>query len=147
MQELKQSPLWRRVNYEHESWCHSETFSNDLCDCRLALGVIMIFSYDVIKIDWPSFMEIQPSYRQMENPLPVPEHSIPIEGSVYIPTARSCRKIQQRRMMPPLRAAGTLHNQLPNVPWDNRGRKWTDCGVPDEIQACELNISVDQSFS
>jgi len=51
----------------------------------LALGVIMIFSYDVIKIDWPSFMEIQPSYRQMENPLPVPEHSIPIEGAVVIP--------------------------------------------------------------
>ena len=50
-----------------------------------AFAVILLFSFDVIKIDWPSFMEIQPSYRQMENPLPVPEHSIPIEGPVVIP--------------------------------------------------------------
>jgi mono/diheme cytochrome c family protein len=51
----------------------------------LLLGVTLIFSYDIIKIDWPSFMEIQPSYRQMENPLPVPERSIPIEGPIAIP--------------------------------------------------------------
>jgi mono/diheme cytochrome c family protein len=50
-----------------------------------ALAVILFFTYDIIKIEWPSFMEIQPSYRQMENPLPVPEHSIPIEGPVAIP--------------------------------------------------------------
>src|SRR6266511_2908156 len=48
-------------------------------------GIAMIFSFDIIKIDWPSFMEIQPSYRQMENPLPVPERSIPIEGPIAIP--------------------------------------------------------------
>jgi mono/diheme cytochrome c family protein len=48
-------------------------------------GVLELFMYDVIKIDWPSFMEIQPSYRPMENPLPVPERSIPIEGAVYLP--------------------------------------------------------------
>jgi mono/diheme cytochrome c family protein len=49
------------------------------------LGVILIFSYDVIKIDWPSFMEIQPSFRQMEDPLPVPARSIPIDGPIVIP--------------------------------------------------------------
>jgi len=49
------------------------------------LGVLMIFTYDVIKIDWPVFMEIQPSYRPMENPLPVSARSIPIEGPVSIP--------------------------------------------------------------
>ena len=49
------------------------------------LGVTMLFTYDVIKLDWPSFMEIQPSYRPMENPLPVPTGSIPIEGPVVIP--------------------------------------------------------------
>ena len=54
----------------------------------VAFAVILIFSYDVIKIDWPSFMEIQPSYRPMENPLPVPERSIPIEGAVYIPNSQ-----------------------------------------------------------
>jgi len=48
-------------------------------------GIMLIFTYDVIKIDWPSFMEIQPSFRQMENPLPPPERSIPIEGAIAIP--------------------------------------------------------------
>ena len=51
----------------------------------VAFAVILIFSFDIIKIDWPSFMEIQPSYRQMENPLPVPERSIPIDGPIAIP--------------------------------------------------------------
>jgi mono/diheme cytochrome c family protein len=50
-----------------------------------ALAVILLFTYDIIKIEWPSFMEIQPSYRPMENPLPVPERSIPVEGPVAIP--------------------------------------------------------------
>src|SRR5689334_1462582 len=54
----------------------------------VAFAGILIFSFDIIKIDWPSFMEIQPSYRQMENPLPVPERSIPIEGAVYIPNSQ-----------------------------------------------------------
>ena len=50
------------------------------------LGVVMmIFTYDVVKIDWPSFMEIQPTYKQMENPLPPPERSIPVEGAIAIP--------------------------------------------------------------
>lgn len=51
----------------------------------VVIGMLMIFSYDVIKIDWPSFMEIQPSYKPMEDPLPVPPQSIPIEGPAYIP--------------------------------------------------------------
>jgi mono/diheme cytochrome c family protein len=49
------------------------------------LGVTMLFTYDVIKLDWPSFMEIQPSYRPMENPLPVPAQSIPVEGPITVP--------------------------------------------------------------
>lgn len=48
-------------------------------------GVMMIFTYDIIKIDWPSFMEIQPSFRPMEDPLQPPSRSIPIEGAVSIP--------------------------------------------------------------
>jgi hypothetical protein len=51
----------------------------------IALGILMIFSYDVIKIDWPSFMEIQPSFKPMEDPLPVPAQSIPIEGPAIYP--------------------------------------------------------------
>jgi mono/diheme cytochrome c family protein len=48
-------------------------------------GILMLFTYDVIKLDWISFMEIQPSYKPMENPLPVPPDSIPIEGAAYVP--------------------------------------------------------------
>lgn len=51
----------------------------------VAGGVLMLFTFDVIKLDWISFMEIQPSYKPMENPLPVPADSIPIEGAAYIP--------------------------------------------------------------
>jgi mono/diheme cytochrome c family protein len=51
----------------------------------VASGILMLFTYDVIKLDWISFMEIQPSYKPMENPLPVPVDSIPIEGAAYIP--------------------------------------------------------------
>lgn len=51
----------------------------------LLLSVMMIFSYDIIKIDWVSFMEIQPSFGPMKHPLPVAARSIPIEGAAYIP--------------------------------------------------------------
>jgi mono/diheme cytochrome c family protein len=48
------------------------------------LSIVLLFTYDIIKIEWISFMEIQPSYRPMEDPLPVPARSIPIEGPVTI---------------------------------------------------------------
>lgn len=51
----------------------------------VVLGALLLFSYDVIKIDWIGFMEIQDSYRPMEDPLPVPERSIPIEGAAFVP--------------------------------------------------------------
>lgn len=49
----------------------------------VVLGTVMLFTYDIIKIDWVSFMEIQPSYKPMEDPLPVATSSIPIEGAAY----------------------------------------------------------------
>lgn len=51
----------------------------------ILLALLSFFAFDIIKIDWVSFMEIQPSYKPMENPLPVPARSIPIEGPVSIP--------------------------------------------------------------
>ena len=45
---------------------------------------VEVFAYDIIKIDWVSFMEIQPAYQPMYDPLPVPTDSIPIEGAAYI---------------------------------------------------------------
>jgi len=50
-------------------------------------GVMMVFTYDIIKIDWISFMEIQPSYGTQEHPRPVPANSIPVEGPAFIPGA------------------------------------------------------------
>lgn len=48
-------------------------------------GGLLIFTYDLIKIDWISFMEIQPSFKPMEDPLPVAFNSIPVEGAAFIP--------------------------------------------------------------
>ena len=48
-------------------------------------AIMSVFTYDIIKIDWIGFMEIQPSYGNQEQPLPVPTQSIPVEGPAYIP--------------------------------------------------------------
>jgi mono/diheme cytochrome c family protein len=53
------------------------------------LAVGLLFTYQIIHIDWVSFMEIQPSFRPMEDPLPLPPQSVPVEGIVYIPGAGS----------------------------------------------------------
>jgi cytochrome c553 len=51
----------------------------------LLFGVLLFFTYDIIKIDWVTFMEIQPSFDAQEKPLPVPPRSIPVDGPVSIP--------------------------------------------------------------
>jgi mono/diheme cytochrome c family protein len=58
----------------------------------LLIGALAIFAFDVVKIDWIVFMEIQPSYGAQEldmetgaGPRPVPAQSIPVEGPAYIP--------------------------------------------------------------
>jgi mono/diheme cytochrome c family protein len=53
----------------------------------LILGLLL--TYQIIHIDWISFMEIQPSFRPMEEPLPVPPQSVPVQGAAYIPGAGS----------------------------------------------------------
>ena len=50
----------------------------------LPLMVGLLFTYDVIKIDWISFMEIQPSFNPQEDPLPLPARSVPVQGAAYI---------------------------------------------------------------
>jgi len=57
----------------------------------LVLGLIMVpllagllLTYDVIKVDWISFMEIQPSFHAQEDPLPLPARSVPVQGASYI---------------------------------------------------------------
>ena len=51
----------------------------------ILFGILELFMFDIIKIDWVSFMEIQPSYRPMEDPLPPPSQSVPVEGAIVIP--------------------------------------------------------------
>jgi mono/diheme cytochrome c family protein len=51
----------------------------------LGIGGLAIFAFDVIKIDWIGFMEIQPSYGTQEEPRAVPAQSVPVEGVAYIP--------------------------------------------------------------
>jgi mono/diheme cytochrome c family protein len=53
----------------------------------LVLG--LLFTYQVIHIDWISFMEIQPSFRPMEDPLPPPPKSVPVQGAAFVPGAGS----------------------------------------------------------
>jgi mono/diheme cytochrome c family protein len=45
----------------------------------------MIFAFDVIKVDWVVFMEIQESFDDQEKPLAVPAQSIPVDGAAYLP--------------------------------------------------------------
>ncbi len=45
----------------------------------------LLFTYEIIKVDWVSFMENQPSYRPMEDPLPLPKGAVPVDGPVYVP--------------------------------------------------------------
>jgi mono/diheme cytochrome c family protein len=49
----------------------------------LVLG--LLFTYQIIHIDWISFMEIQPSFLPMEDPLPLPPDSVPIQGAAFVP--------------------------------------------------------------
>jgi mono/diheme cytochrome c family protein len=51
------------------------------------LLVGLLFTYQVIPIHWVSTMEIQNSFRPMEDPLPVPERSVPVQGAAFLPGA------------------------------------------------------------
>jgi mono/diheme cytochrome c family protein len=49
----------------------------------IVLVVTEMFAYDVIKVSWVSFMEIQPAFQPMYHPLPVSADAIPVEGAAY----------------------------------------------------------------
>ncbi len=53
----------------------------------VVIGALAVFAFDVVKIDWIVFMEIQDSYGTQEQPRPVPAQSIPVEGAAYVPGA------------------------------------------------------------
>ena len=47
------------------------------------LGVVELFAFDIVKVNWITFMQIQPSFRPMSQPLPVATDAIPLEGAAY----------------------------------------------------------------
>ena len=49
------------------------------------MAALLILTYDIVKVEWISMMEIQQSYKPMEAPLPPPPNSIPVEGAAYLP--------------------------------------------------------------
>ncbi len=49
----------------------------------IAVVVIEMFAYDVFKISWVTFMEIQPAFQPMVQPLPVATDALPVEGAAY----------------------------------------------------------------
>lgn len=49
----------------------------------IVLGVIELFAYDIIKVSWVSFMEVQPAFQPMYKPLPVPTDALPVQGAAY----------------------------------------------------------------
>ncbi len=48
------------------------------------LGGGLLLTYDILKIEWISGMEIQESFNPQEQPLPVPARSVPIQGAEYL---------------------------------------------------------------
>ena len=57
-------------------------FTAALIFIPLILGLLV--TYEVIQVEFISFMENQDSIRPMEMPLPVPEDSIPVQGAAYV---------------------------------------------------------------
>ncbi len=49
----------------------------------IGLTIALMFSYEVIKINWISFMMKQPAFQPMYDPLPVVTDTVPIEGAAY----------------------------------------------------------------
>lgn len=45
----------------------------------------LLITFEVFSVEWLSTMEVQPSYRPMEDPLPVPQGSVPVQGVAYVP--------------------------------------------------------------
>ena len=54
-------------------------------------AVIVVFSYGIVRIDWNSFMKIQPAFRPMDDPLPVPTE----DGNLSMapPSNASCSSV------------------------------------------------------
>ena len=102
----------------------------------VVIGALAIFAFDVIKIDWVVFMEIQTSFGAQEKPLVVPAQSIPVEGAAYIPgNGAPTNPVPADETFHCARRA-TLCYKLRDVPRRNRAGNWHDCRLPGQEKAC-----------
>ena len=49
----------------------------------IAAVVVEMFAFDMIKINWISFMDIQPAFQPISQPLPVATEATPVQGPAY----------------------------------------------------------------
>ena len=136
----------------------------------IALVVIEMFAYDVFKISWVSFMEIQPAFQPMHQPLPVATDALPVEGAAYSlmlgasnPVPADQASLQRGAELfkincvlchgPQGKGDGPLASKLKNKPFDLTSfpiHSYTDggiffiisTGVPGKMPALNENLTV-----
>jgi mono/diheme cytochrome c family protein len=50
----------------------------------IPFAVGLLFTYDVIKIQWVNTMQLESSYQPQEDPLPMPARSVPVQGASFV---------------------------------------------------------------
>jgi len=139
----------------------------------LLIGVVILemFAYDVIKFNWISFMQVQPNYQPMEDPMPVVTDTIPLDGVAYSlalgvpanPVATDQTSIQRGAELYSINCAlchgtggkgdGPVASHLKNKPFDLTSfpiHSFTDggifftisTGVPEKMPALNENLTV-----
>ena len=139
----------------------------------LLIGVVILemFAYDVIKFNWISFMQVQPNYQPMEDPMPVVTDTIPLDGVAYSlalgvpanPVATDQTSIQRGAELYSINCAlchgtggkgdGPVVSHLKNKPFDLTSfpiHSFTDggifftisTGVPEKMPALNENLTV-----
>jgi len=137
----------------------------------IAVVVVEMFAFDMIKINWISFMDIQPAFQPMSQPLPVATAAIPLEGAAYSlvlgipanPVAADKTSIQRGQILFNINCAvchgsdgkgnGPIASHLQNKPFDLTSfpiQSFTDggaffiisTGVPGKMPAMNGNLTV-----
>jgi len=137
----------------------------------IAVVVVEMFAYDMIKINWISFMDIQPAFQPMSQPLPVATDAIPVEGAAYSlalgipanPVTPDQTSIQRGKILFNINCAvchgtdgkgnGSLASHLKNKPFDLTSfpiHSFSDGGiffvisngVPGKMSALNENLTV-----
>jgi mono/diheme cytochrome c family protein len=137
----------------------------------IAVVVVEMFAYDVLKINWVTFMEIQPAFQPMRQPLPIATDAVPVEGAAYNmnqgvpsnPVAADQTSLQRGKVLFNIHCAlchgtdgkgnGPLASHLQNKPFDLTSfpiHSFSDggiffiisTGVPGKMSALNENLTV-----